>query len=129
LWADFLLSKKEHFEGVEGLTTFLNSQNRWKAANDKLERALNTYTTGMNDNLQLVVHDLVSQIQSKFHRSVVEVSDKCKTHLLDSHTRREKCLQSLTEADRKSKLAFQTLIVKTMDEHPSMDMEASNVSL
>ena len=94
----------------------MKGQERWKAANEKLDRALQTYTNKMNDSMQFVVHDLTANIQAKYNRGANELSNSCKTHLIEAHHRREHCLKTLQTADRNSKLAFKSLIARTLDE-------------
>ena len=117
-WDAFLTEKRDKGEikSCEGLECFLNGKERWKAANEKLDRALQTYTNKTNNSMQAVLHDLVKQIQASSNRDANEVSDDCKAHLVGGHRRRETCLKKLQQADRKSKVTFKTLVARTLDE-------------
>lgn len=117
-WGAFVAKKREKGEikSSMGLECFLNGQKRWKAANEKLDSALQTYTNKTNDSMQAVIHDLVKQIQASSNRDANELSDDCKSHLVGGHHRREKYLKTLQQANSKSKSTFKALVARTLDE-------------
>lgn len=118
LWNTFLAEKREKGEvkSCEGLECFLDGKERWKVANEKLDRALQKYMSKSDEYMQAVIHRLVKPIRATSYQEADELLANCKSHLIGGHRRRQACFKKLHEADRKSKVAFNVLIARTMDE-------------
>ena len=117
-WNAFLDEKRKNntIEKCEGLKCFLNGEERWKVARDKLDQALEKYTNKSNESMKAIIHDLIKNVQASSYRNVDALSADCKSLLVSGYRRRNACLEKLQETARKTKTAHEVLVARTMDE-------------